>query len=319
MEPAKPLFTASVFLFVLMTGPWGLAASIRRFVVVVPQAVVHQKASFSSPRIEILPQGTILRISSRKAIGPDGVGVFYPVVTPSGKRGYLSDVEVEPAPATAPAVQQSSPAPVAGTPSAGATPSPGSAPAGPFASPQAPVQTVPPVLLPPPPMSSPQAEKSYWGFGIGSLQYGEKYLDQNLHANRMAFSMVWQSAKDLFLGLRPNVQGMLSPGAPHFLVGVGAEGTSGGFLLGADFQLQKRLLKQSLMQPYIGIGAAFIHTQFHTDLIGVPYKSTATRLGGTASLGLFVDRGSWGFTVDLRYYLENAAYPGLQFSFVLLQ
>lgn len=270
------------------------------FVVVVPKADLHTKPSFSSPVVVTVSKGTLLRVSARKVVGPDGVGVFYPVQGPSGHRGYVSDVEIEPAPT------KTEPAPKA---------------AGTSATAPGPVAVSRPTSPAPLPIESQGAdketEKGHLALGVGLLNYAEYYRSQLYQAHRISLVLGRHLASDWFGGMRSDFQIAFSPGPPKFLTSVGAEGDSAGYFASVDYQLQKRFLKQSSFQFFLGLGVSVIHTQFQTSLLGVPYSSTSTRPGANLGFGALWNGSSWGLSFEVRNYFERAIYQNVQLSLLL--
>ncbi len=276
-----------------------LAAETLRVQTTNPLTEVYDRPSFSGQVIEKLKKQTVLEVSPRKIVGPDGIGAFYEYKNSAGRSVYIGDSEVNPAPAP----------PVVA----------------------APIKIVPP-------MSEPEANTietarrskarvrpelasesvgsmpSQLGFNFGVVNYAEKYLETRYQASRPSVGLGFQSffGNSKIFGFDANL--LFSPGAPKFLTEAGAQGVSGGYLLIADYQAVARFTLVKNLQVKLGAGLAMINSKFNTTLVTEAYTSGSTRAGAVAGVGISYMLSDWALMLDVRQFIEKESYLGSQVS-----
>lgn len=310
--------------FALLTGLLSItvfAAETIRVQTVNPNVEVFDRPSFSGRVVERLKVQSVLEVTAKKVVGPDGIGAFYEFKNSSGGSVYISDSDVNPAP-----VQVAKPAPPM-TPAAPAPVIPKTLPRKltPATSPNiaipviaAPTTTTAPLVEPKPVIATTaQSRASLTGINLGIVNYAEKYKDVRYQAAR---SLVGFNYQDYFgesanYGFNFNLG--FSPGAPKFLLDAGAQGASTGYLMMADFELMANFFAASAIQLKFGVGASFISSKFNTTVISEPYTSESSRAGAVLSTGVSYNSANWTLLLDLRQHIEKESYLSSQVGILI--
>lgn len=298
-----------------------LAAETIRVQTVNPNVEVFDRPSFSGRVVERLKVQSVLEVTAKKVVGPDGIGAFYEFKNSSGGSVYISDSDVNPV-----AVQVAKPAPPV-TPIASAPVVPKTLPRKltPPTSPNiaipviaAPTTTTAPLVEPKPVVPAmAQSRAALTGINLGIVNYAEKYKDVRYQAAR---SLVGFNYKDYFgesanYGFNFNLG--FSPGAPKFLLDAGAQGASTGYLMMADLELMANFFATSSVQLKFGVGASLISSKFNTTVIAEPYTSESSRAGAVLSTGVSYNSANWTLLLDLRQHVEKESYLSSQVGILI--
>lgn len=311
----------------LLTGLLSItvfAAETIRVQTVNPNVEVFDRPSFSGRVVERLKVQSVLEVTAKKVVGPDGIGAFYEFKNSSGGSVYISDSDVNPAPAQVakPAPQVVPVAPVASAPIVPKTlprkltPATSANIAIPVIA--APTTTTAP-LAETKPVDAPvtQTRAALTGINLGVVNYAEKYKDVRYQAAR---SLVGFNYQDYFGGSANygfNFNLGFSPGAPKFLLDAGAQGASTGYLMMADLEFMANFFAASAIQLKFGLGASFISSKFNTTVISEPYSSESSRAGAVMSTGVSYNSADWTLLLDLRQHIEKESYLSSQIGILI--
>ncbi len=86
-----------IFNLLLWTGPALAVDTGIKMQISADEVEIYAQPSFSSSVIDRLKRGTAVKRSDTKTVGQGGLGVFYKGKIPTGRIGYVTDSEIEPA------------------------------------------------------------------------------------------------------------------------------------------------------------------------------------------------------------------------------
>lgn len=246
--------------------------------VLVEGASVYEKPSFDSPIIDYLKEGAVISASRSMVRGAEGFGLFYKVRTPSGKLGFVADIDLSPE------------GKAKGSKAGGGK--------GPLAEEQQKAEEKTPMFF-----------TRYLGASYGSLGYSEKFSGKTLSSNAPVFALKISGPGSLIDGPPLDFNLGFSPQAPAFYKDF-SKGDPRGFFVLLDTVLDVPLYEHQKGFFFIGFGLMGVYTKFSTVVSATTFDSQEFRAGLVGAVGYAHRFGRFAIRWDSKYYYEKTQYWG---------
>lgn len=260
-------------------------------VIAIEGAAVYQFANFDSPVIEYVKAGTKVIASIRPRVGIGGFGAFYRVKLPSGKLGWIADVDLTTQFKDDPKTKNKTD-----------------------------VNPDFEALKEEEEMKGREEIyfEKYIGGSLGMVQFSEKFDGRELSSDVPVF------------GFRAVGPGLIGDGPPldfSFLFSIEApdhytafaNGPATGFFVLTDVILPFPIMETKKSLFGLGLGPMLTYTNFQVAVRDTAIDSQEIRIGAVSSLNYMYRFSNFAVRLDGKYYFEKTDYLGFYFSFLFFR
>lgn len=248
-------------------------------------ATIYQFPDFDSQVLISLSGGKKVIIAQKPVTGAGGLGLFYRVKYAAGKLGYVVDTEVIPQfKRNTLRAQKKTKNPVYDQVTEEQ---------------QLAKQGLDPIYF-----------SRYFGAGLGSVDFTEKFAGGKLHEQVTMYSFRVTGPDLLFEGPPMDVHVGFSLNPPDYYKKYSVAAPSGFFIFG-DISLFMPFLERPNSLLYYGLGMMMTYTKFKVKINNFDYiDSQEFRVGAVGDVGYAFRFGRWLARADVKYYFERTSYLG---------
>ncbi len=253
---------------------------VQASIVITDGAAVYARPSFDAAIIEYLERGTRIPTTLKPVRGSEGLGLFYRTKTPTGKIGYITDVDVE----------------------------------NQFQTGRGKRQERNPVFdeikeHQDNPDRQPIYFTRYLGMTVGRVDYTEKFSGKELSAESWLYGIRATGPGVLFDGPPLDVSVAFSISPPKYYSRITTSPPNGFYALG-DFIFPFPFFSSDHSSFHIGLGAMWTYTKFNLRVRNSTFDSQEFRIGVLGDVGYGFRFKTWALRANMKYYWEKTKYLG---------